>query len=440
MSRIIFNILLFISIIIRGPISILLIVFKNIVPGIRNRINFERKNQVEESCRSFALDGIIADYCFEVSSEGELEQVRPLLEFFLLKNKRIELIFSSPSVEKKCLKLASDNSQLIRLLRMPLASYFPFAFLVFQSPGRWVTASRIVFCRYDFFPELLILKYFGKKFILLSAANKKPSWFKTQVFSFFDIIVAATNSEEQFFKSHFPLIETFSFDFRVPRIFDRSINASKLLVTENVLTDYLIFLDSLTCKKCILGSVWPTDLDILKDEKFATDIKNGEIHLLVVPHQLSISFILELQNKLQTLFPEIPIYEIKRGGAHFDSEQFKKIPGIVILNMSGVLCELYTKFPYAYVGGGFERSIHSVLEPFLSGAVVFCGAKVHRSTEFDTICELAPNEIHLLKNPENFYTLFNEVVKSGLIKIDRQNLLVSSQKLKTEIINEIEKC
>ena len=122
MSQIIFFILLFIAALIRGPLSVLLIIFKNLNAPLRARIDFERKNFIEIECRSFRLDGLCADYCFEVSSEGELEQIRPLLEDFLRKNKRIELIFASPSVETKCQKLAKLYPDQLRILRMPLAS------------------------------------------------------------------------------------------------------------------------------------------------------------------------------------------------------------------------------------------------------------------------------------------------------------------------------
>ena len=56
---------------------------------------------------------------------------------------------------------------------------------------------------------------------------------------------------------------------------------------------------------------------------------------------------------------------------------------IVLFTGKGVLCELYQKFDLAYVGGGFEKSIHSVLEPFWAGCQVVCGPGTHRSTEFD---------------------------------------------------------
>ncbi|MDO9180910.1 MAG: hypothetical protein Q7U04_00815, partial [Bacteriovorax sp.] len=113
MSRIIFIFLLFLAALIRGPLSVLAIFLKNFSRPLKKRIDFERKNLIELQCQSFKLDFLVADYCFEVSSEGELEQVRPLIEYYLLHKKRIEILFSSPSVETKCTILALESSMYI---------------------------------------------------------------------------------------------------------------------------------------------------------------------------------------------------------------------------------------------------------------------------------------------------------------------------------------
>jgi 3-deoxy-D-manno-octulosonic-acid transferase len=156
--------------------------------------------------------------------------------------------------------------------------------------------------------------------------------------------------------------------------------------------------------------------------------------LLVVPHNLNTLSIIELKTALNTQFPDVPLYEVKKG-QEFDASQLKTKPGIVILNMSGILCEIYSKFAFAYVGGGFERSIHSVLEPFLSGCEVFTGPKINRSTEYDFIKNVASDEIHLLKNSESFYNL-----SVNTNSCDRNQLSKNAETLMESIIKEIELC
>jgi 3-deoxy-D-manno-octulosonic-acid transferase len=63
------------------------------------------------------------------------------------------------------------------------------------------------------------------------------------------------------------------------------------------------------------------------------------------------------------------------------------------MNLKGVLCEIYTSFEYAFVGGGHGVSVHSLLEPYLGGSIVFCGPRVHRSTEYTLIKENSPKRL-----------------------------------------------
>lgn len=426
------------------PISLVFIVLKNFIRPLKRRIDFERKNLIFVESISFKKVFKVADYCFEVSSEGELEQVRPLIEYYLSKNKFIEILFSSPSVEEKCQKMALNSNGLIRILRLPIASFFPIDFLYFQSPWSWVTAPTIFFCRYDFFPELLAFKFLGKKLILLSAIGKNATWFKTQCYSFFNMIVAANPREATFFENEFKHIPTSAFDFRMPRIFSRTKQSSKVLTGLPEIKKYLEYLDLLAAnQKIILGSCWESDFGIFNNgsdlSNWIHEIKSGNIHLLIVPHKLGANDLLALKRSLEQLFADIPLYEIQKG-EEFETLELKENPGIVILNMSGVLCEFYTRFNWAYVGGGFERSIHSVLEPFLSGCKVICGPKIMRSTEYDYICEVAPSEIHLLKNGESFYNIFKNEKWQSIDLVIRPKIEEQTKINEQAIINEIESC
>ena len=133
MSQVFFIFLLLLATLIRLPLSILIVVLRPLVPFFKKRLNFERQNFLEEECRSFKKDNLKADYCFEISSEGELEQVRPLIEAVLKSEKKVEIIYSSPSVEVKCHNLYKSHPELIRLFRLPLLSASPVNILYFQS-------------------------------------------------------------------------------------------------------------------------------------------------------------------------------------------------------------------------------------------------------------------------------------------------------------------
>lgn len=436
MSKFFFILLLLLAQLIRGPISVLLVVLKNVLPGLKKRIDFERKNSAEVECLSFQKDGVTADYCFEVSSEGELEQVRPMLEEFLKANKRCEILFASPSVETKCQKIARDNPSLVRIFRVPLATHF----FLFQTAHSFMTAPKLIFCRYDFFPELLVLKFFGKKFILVSgAAGKKPSWFKSQVYKLFDVIVAANPEEAKVFIEREKIADkkVHSFDFRIPRIFERVEKAATVLGAQVPLQSYFSFLRARPKNSSfVLGSAWESDLIIFNSPEWRQALKSGELHLLIVPHDLSEKSLLSMTQHLETLFPGIPVCEISASRNEWEQNQL----GIVILNWRGILCELYTLVDLVYVGGGFARSIHSVLEPFLSGAKVFCGPRIHRSTEYDFIRQVAASEIQLLNSGDSSYTLFKEKAATPPDSLLREELKRSAALQMRTVLNEIEAC
>src|SRR5690606_14635757 len=73
-----------------------------------------------------------------------------------------------------------------------------------------------------------------------------------------------------------------------------------------------------------------------------------------------------------------------------------------LLEQPGRLLELYPQFNFAYVGGGFGRSIHSVLEPLLAGCWSVCGPRIHRSTEFDLGQELLPGQLKVVSDEREF--------------------------------------
>lgn len=428
MSRICFVSLLILLSIIRPFISILLVVIRPLVPFVQKRLNFERKNFTEVASRRHTS----SDYCFEISSEGELEQVRALLKAVLLAGKKIEILYSSPSVETKCQNIYSEYPEQVRILRMPLMSSFAVDFLYFRSIWFWVKSPVVVFCRYDFFPELLMLKLFGKKFVLISGAFKKTSWYKLESFKFFDVVVAATDLEkEKFIQLLDKKARVYSCDFRVPRITERFQNAEATLAQKVSIAGYLEKLKSLKpSEKIILGSAWASDLEILRNAKLIQKVKSGELHLLLAPHKLDDEFSLSLKMICQEIFGASLVEVVN------DKTAYKGSP-VVILQMGGILCELYSLFKIAYVGGGYERSIHSVLEPYFSNNIVVTGPVIHRSTEFDLAFEITPSEIHVLKSPESFYTIIESTDLNALNVAARDEFKKHAHKEMDLIIKDI---
>jgi 3-deoxy-D-manno-octulosonic-acid transferase len=45
----------------------------------------------------------------------------------------------------------------------------------------------------------------------------------------------------------------------------------------------------------------------------------------------------------------------------------------LIVDQTGILAELYLKARWAFVGGSFRKTVHSVMEPLAAGCVTFVG-------------------------------------------------------------------
>lgn len=335
-----------------------------------------------------------ADWTFEISSEGEYEQVRPWISTLLREGSKVEMIFASESVERAMTKLQSTYPQQVKLLRLPLLTN------KFGALERRLTGRHFVMCRYDFFP--LLMRHAGRADIdagLVWASFKGRRqrlnsrawrWWYRQFFSVFDWIIPATIEDEQLFKLIHPRVLP-AVDFRVGQIQARVTDRARTLAQRFPHWDeFRRVLERFPPeRRLVLGSVWESDLGILQSAPLRQRILAGELLVLVVPHKLSDEWVRALESL------DFTVNHVSEGRM-FPHEV---AAGPWLINLKGVLCELYAEAKLVYVGGGFERSIHSVLEPFVAGAQIWCGPKLHRSTEAELIQSVAGEVFHSSADP-----------------------------------------
>ena len=356
----------------RFPIVCMALLLKGTISKIRQRVMFENRNNWSKNIKSKAKA------CFHISSQGELEQVRSVIEKLVQNGDCVELIFTSPSVEDDVRKLKDIYPNLLDILRLPLLSLSIFPFLKLSS---WITAPTVCLCRYDFYPELLCLSY-SKRMILLNARSVGKGKVYFFIMKFFEVIIAASRDDEQHFRKN-KIVPFSTIDFRISRISDRQI---KFLKSDNY-RSFRNFAARSKKKLVVIGSAWFDDLNFLK----SSDFFDLDCHFFIFPHCLDDKTIEEQVN----LFKR---FSIIRRLEDFDLEQEDEIiPQVFFVIEPGILCDLYPYFDFCYVGGGFGKGVHSVLEPYVGGTSVFCGPKVSRSSEYSFVAGDSPKSISSLK-------------------------------------------
>ncbi|MBF0297118.1 MAG: hypothetical protein HQK51_00225 [Oligoflexia bacterium] len=429
------------------------------IPFIKQRKSFENKNSFSLpsslSSRSFKLDNKKAKVAFEISSEGELEQIRPLINKLLNDNQLLEIIFCSESVEKNVINLYEKYPDNLRILRLPLVTYFPYVNYVncagidyhTTSVSKWISASTLILCRYDFFPELML---FGRRadiyFVLLSATLKdKLNKIKKNIINYyyykfiynsFDQIITPTPLDEERFKKHFK-IDTSTMDIRILQVAERVKNRLTKLNSLSFFNQLQKFISSFPKDNTIiLGSFWEIEAKIFDNKRLIEAIISKDIHVAIVPHLLDENSLQKIINTI-SYESQLPVYVINEINESKEEifEKIAKTNGIIIFAIKGILCELYSLYAHAFVGGGHGRSIHSVIEPYLSNCLTYVGPKVFRSTEYELVKEISKNEIFIINELSTFYDVVSTNTncdKSININTSTREKLIASMKIPFE--------
>jgi 3-deoxy-D-manno-octulosonic-acid transferase len=381
------------------------------IPKIKKRRDFELKNLNEVySNASF-------DCAYEVSSEGEFEQAKYFIEQDLKLLKNVEIIYFSPSVEKNIKSFESLWPNRVKSIRYPLISFS------FFNPKRnlfkFVTAHELTLCRYDFFPELFIIGRKLNSFNLIWASLKNKNLtnpisriFLKCIYSSFTKIITPLSSQKILIeKLGVPADKISVFEARIPQIKSRLANANTKFSKHAWMSFFVESLKSIKKTKIIFGSFYNSEMFLINSE-LIKKIEGSEVSLMILPHQVNGVDFGQFKRELSQLSKFIHAIELSNTDSlesvHEKLSFSQTNPTIIYLNVKGFLCELYPYFDIAYVGGGFNYSVHSLLEPYLSNAFVLCGPKTERSTEINYIQENhAQNLLKIDSSDVNWSTILS---------------------------------
>ncbi|MBI3512402.1 MAG: 3-deoxy-D-manno-octulosonic acid transferase [Bacteroidetes bacterium] len=297
---------------------------------------------------------------FHCASLGEFEQGRPLMENFRKKfpDHLILLTFFSPSgyeIRKKY-----DGADVVSYL--PLDTQRKAERFI-----RIVNPSLVVFIKYEFWLNFLsVLRRKKIKHYLVSAIFRNDQvffkWygniFREALRGFSHVFTQEKKSVELLNSIHVSQL-TVAGDTRFDRVVSIAEVFKEIPLAENF--------SGPSKKVLVAGSTWPAD-----EEKLFPAIKNllhSGWKMIIAPHETGKDHIDSIEMNL-----------VKNGVAEnemirFSNADEKNISGkkILVIDNVGMLSSLYHYGKIAYVGGGFGKSIHNILEAAVYGMPVIFG-------------------------------------------------------------------
>lgn len=144
--------------------------------------------------------------------------------------------------------------------------------------------------------------------------------------------------------------------------------------------------------KIVAGSTWPADDELL------IKLVNADprIKLVVAPHELYEKTYQLYENEVEGQVVRLSVTsELEASGAR-----------VLLVDSIGLLASVYKYGQLAFVGGGFGKGIHNILEPAVYGMPVVIGPRFHKFFEAVTMSDLG-----LVHSVDNYFE-FEKLIKT----------------------------
>lgn len=304
---------------------------------------------------------------FHVSSLGEFEQGRPVIEAIKKRwpEKRILLTFFSPSGYE--VRKNYDQADFVFYLPLDTPSNSR-RFLKTVQP------QMVFFVKYDFWFNYL--RAIHKQHIplyFISVLFRKNQhffawygeWFRMHLRQVTRFFVQNRESEELLHSAGIRQV-TLTGDTRFDRVAAIAAQSLPMPLVELFCAGKPVF---------IAGSSWEPD-----EEVFFPLIRKRELNLkfIIAPHDTSPARIEFIRKHIE---PSVILYsQLNEDNAGSAS--------VLIIDSVGILSQLYRYAAVAFIGGGFGGGIHNIQEPVTFGVPVFFGPKYHKFREARDLVKL----------------------------------------------------
>jgi len=331
---------------------------------------------------------------FHVSSLGEFEQARPVIEKLKEKKNDLDIILTFFSPSGYTIRSTYSNANVY---------YLPA-----DIPGnaaRWIDLVKpdfAVFVKYDLWPGYLRALAKRKIPTVLISAHWKPSqkfssWnlppTRALLYGFRQIFLQQADDVDYFQRKGFQNL-SIAGDTRIDRSLQLPLEAASKIPDA---------LKAIPPFDLVAGSTWPPD-----EKRIAEAIQQLNLRLLIAPHDTSEESIERLVNTFPFQVTKLSSYKVG-----------DPLPKVIIVDSIGLLAYLYSLGKIAYVGGGFGAGIHNTLEPMAHGKPLIFGPAFGKFPEaVDMIKEKAAISISTtdeLIQTLNHFNLSDNAERAGAI-------------------------
>jgi len=352
-------------------------------------------NHIEHTLKEKKIDENSNTIWFHCASLGEFEQGRPLIENLKASHKEVKVIltFFSPSGYE----IRKDYELADAVFYLPID--FPSHAKKFISIIKPKTA---VFVKYEFWLNYIAeLKKQNIPTYLISAVfRKKQHFFK----SYGKLFLNSLKTYKKIFlqdENSFALLKEQGLnnievagDTRFDRVMQITKNKTPLLSIERFCGNSPVI---------IAGSTWPKDEELLLETYKKLKQKTPGLKLLLVPHEVDEASINQTEKLI--LHADSTLFFAK-----YSTKQNFERHDILIVDTIGLLSQLYPYGLAAYVGGGFNDGIHSILEVLAYGVPVSFGPDNHKFVEAQEAIQLEIGKA--IHNEAELFAFFSEMISS----------------------------
>lgn len=302
------------------------------------------------------------------AASGEFEYAKPVIREIKSRepNTPIVVTYSSPSFAESVSKFPGvDYARPLPLdLPGPMRSFL-----------RLTKPKCLLISRTDLWPEMLYqAKRFDLPIILFAYTQKDPSrmpWLarkiRTWLLKQIDLVQCVSLEDKENLKSlgiqtgfvlGDPRFDQVAYRLKNPKALPSSLKPTRPTL--------------------VAGSTWPDDERVLLDGLDSL-LKAHRCQLILVPHEPTSEHIEALSQWLKA--KDISFSTYSKGS--FDSAH-----DVLIVDEVGVLAELYAWGDFAFVGGSFKGSVHSVMEPLGAHLLTLVGPHFANNREALEFCKI----------------------------------------------------